>query len=477
MVGGRSARSAATPTGSPNDATRSHRPRLDAPGIAIVLGFALSLALATWILSPRFGLSSPAPIDDWEPASLPQPSLGDLLRPFVEPGVQRFYPGWTFSQDVMWHTLGAPQMTGPNFWNLVRLALFVAAVGLVPTLLARTGRAFLQPPTLFLLSAVPAALILGTGSTGFGVALDFARLGPQEPMLVGATVCGGALVFVGVHRIFTDQRRKSGIAAVAIGWPLFVLGAFQKETGVAYLVLVVFACLALAQLRLDQRGARRWREARRDAGMLAAVGALLLIPLLWETYRVAGVGGEGANFYGNGTPHSLSGWIDRLHYALSLQWGSFTGVVGTPVWRAPAVGLPLLVVGVWLDRRRAPWLAIGFLLTGWLMLIIEGVPGILVSRYYIPTIAMFTIAAVLGLAAARTWLRVAALAAALVLVVTGVSTSHGNIQLWASDQEASSTFVARLAGLEERGCTITWPRPTLSCASRCRNWSACRPIE
>src|SRR5206468_4174788 len=154
--------------------------------------------------------------------------------------------------------------------------------------------------------------------------------------------------------------------------------------------------------------------------------------------RVAGVGGQGADFYGAGSPHGLSEWLHRLRMATRDQWNNFTGTVGTPLWRGLAVGLPFLIVAVGLDRRRVPWLSIGFVLAGWLMLPIQGLPGIVVSRYYISTMALFAIAAALALAAGRAWLRVVALVTAAIFVVTNAGAAHTAVRVWASDQKKSS---------------------------------------
>ena len=211
--------------------------------MAAPLGFLVSLGFAVWVLAPRFGESSPASIDDWSGAGSPNRSIGQLLRPFVETPHQRFRPGFDLFDNAMWHTLGAPGMTGPNIWNFVRVALFAAAVGLVPALVARAAWPRLRALTLFSLAALPPLLILATP----GVVTDFARLEPQEPMLVGATVCGAALMLLGAHWLFTGGGNRRAALAIVAGWPLFVLGLYFKEASVAFLAIVPFAYLHLAR--------------------------------------------------------------------------------------------------------------------------------------------------------------------------------------------------------------------------------------
>jgi hypothetical protein len=431
-------------TAAPNPAPAQPADRRAA--VAIALGFVAAVAFSVWVISPRFPIRVPSAVDDWGGASEPDMGIGDLLGPFFESPSGRFRPAWELYDHLQWHTLGAPAMTGPNIWNLVRIVLFVAAVGLVPALLYR---ARLRPLTLFALTLLPAVLLLG----GPAVAVDFARLGPQEPILVGAVVCGGALVLYAADRLVAGRWGRRAVAALLAGWPLFVFGLFFKEASIAY-----FAALAGTFLFLLGRWRERglmssWREPLRD-WRLVAIGLSLLVPMLWFTYRVAGTGGEGVNLYGHGAPHGLSGWIDRARDAWNLQWNSISAVTGSSLWRGLGVALPLLAAGIWLDRRRAPWLVIGFALTGYLMLVIQGLPGVVVSRYFIPTMAMFTIAMALGLAEARAWLRVTAIAAAVIVAVSGAQPAHDATGAWARDEQATSAFVDYTARLVHDRCTL-----------------------
>jgi hypothetical protein len=424
------------------------RPR--ASTLAVAAGFLIALGYVMWLLSPRFGIPSPSAIDDWNGASHGASSLADLLRPFVESPVQRFRPGFSLFDYVEWHTLGAPgDMTGPNLWNTLRTGLLVAAVGVVPALIARASRPELSPFALGALAAVPPALV----ATGPVIPVDLARLAPQEPMLIGATICGAALVLLGLDRRLAGERLARALVPAAIGWPLFVLGATFKEASMCFLATAPFLYVFLVQ---------RWRERglvksfldpfRHRAVVVCAVA--LLVPLLWVTFRAATIGDEGADLYLAGAPTGTGEWGDRLRQAWNLQWGNMTGTLGSPLWRALAVALPFLALAVLLDRRRTPWLAIGLGLAAAAMLVVQGLPAVVTSRYFLPTMALLAMSTSLLLVQGRAWLRWAALVAATVVVASGANNARQAVENWSAGEKETSSFVTLIANLAEHGCRV-----------------------
>jgi len=389
-------------------------------------------------------------IDDWNGASRGASSLVDLLAPFVERPVLRFRPGFDLFDHIEWHTLGAPHdMTGPNLWNAVRLALFVAAVGVVPALVARAVAPDLSSFTLGALTAVPPAVVV----TGGVISVDLARLAPQEPMLVGATVCGAALVLFGLDRYMSGARMRKVLLPTVIGWPLYVLGATSKEASMSFLAVTPFLYLFLAQ-RWRELGCVRglWEPLRRPGAI--AFATALLVPLLWVAFRAATIGGEGADLYQRGKPHGLDGWIDRLEEAGKLQWNSMITTLGSPLWRALAVSLPFLALGIWADRRRVPWVAVGLVLGAGVMLVVQGLPAVVTSRYFLPTMALLTMAATLLLAQGRAWLRWTALVAGSILVISGAAAARQAVTGWATDEKATSELIERVALLAQAGCRL-----------------------
>src|SRR5690242_6855243 len=93
------------------EARRLRRPR--ASSFTIAVGFLAALGYTAYVLSPRFGIRVPATIDDWYSASQPNASFSQLVDPYFQHTGQRFRPGFQLFDHVMWHTLGAPDMTGP----------------------------------------------------------------------------------------------------------------------------------------------------------------------------------------------------------------------------------------------------------------------------------------------------------------------------------------------------------------------------
>ena len=424
------------------------RPR--ASTLAVAAGFLIALGYVMWLLSPRFGIPSPSAIDDWNGASHGVSSLGDLVAPFLESPVQRFRPGFGLFDYLEWHTLGAPgDMTGPNLWNTLRIGLLVAAVGVVPALVARASRPELSPFALGALAAIPPALV----ATGTAISIDLARLAPQEPMLVGATICGAALVLLGLDRRMAGESLRRALVPAAIGWLLFLVGATFKEASMCFLAVAPFLYLFLLA-RWRERGlARSFLDPFRSRSFLVCAVALIL-PLLWVTFRAATIGDEGADLYQAGAPTGTGEWGDRLRQAWNLQWASLTGSTGSPIWRALAVALPFLALGVFLDRRRAPWLALGLGLAAAAMLIVQGLPAVVTSRYFIPTMALLAMSTSLLLAEGRAWMRWGALGAAAILIATGANAARDSVEAWASGEKQTSAFVAEVAALAQDGCRL-----------------------
>ena len=430
--------------------SEARRPRVPGHVLAIALGLLAALAYAVWLVSPRFRIPGPSDIDDWLAASRPSTSAGDLLDTFFTAPAQRFRPSWELYDYAVWHTAGAPlDMTGPNVWNALRVALLVVGVGAVASLLARTLRPSLHPATLGLIAFLTPSLVLSNGPT----AVDVARLGPQEPIMVGASLCGAALVLLGLDRLVARRGRWSVLLPALAGWPLFVLGVFHKEASVALLVCVPFVAVFLLRRWRERAWIARWRQPLRDPRVWAFVAALAL-PLLWMSVQVAAARRSGADLYGRGAPSGLGAWVDRLRAAFDSQWDALTSAIGTPVWRAVALAIPFLAIAVWADRRRVPWLALGLSLAACAMFVLQGLPGVVTSRYVLPSMALFAIAAVLLLAESRAWLRWAALAAAAILLATSARPAYDAVEALAARDTATSRFAGDLARLAERGCIV-----------------------
>jgi hypothetical protein len=118
-------------------------------------------------------------------------------------------------------------------------------------------------------------------------------------------------------------------------------------------------------------------------------------------------------------------------------------------WLAVAAfGLTLLVLVL---RRRIDFLALGALASGALALTLAGQSGVVATRYYIPSYALFAVAFALSLARLPTPFQVAGLAA-VSLAFTPFVPIQEEVRRWV-DGEQREGAVIRAVG-EQRGCTI-----------------------
>ena len=96
--------------------------------------------------------------------------------------------------------------------------------------------------------------------TAPSLAIDMARYGPQEPLLVGCMALGAVLLVRSHRRRCSGPRAVTArtVAAIAAGLVLWAFGVFQKEPSICVLLLAPFL---LPTLR-----AQRPRWARLDGG-------------------------------------------------------------------------------------------------------------------------------------------------------------------------------------------------------------------
>ena len=408
--------------------------------IAIVLAFAAVSALGILILSVRFELGTPSITDDWLFASTTHATIFDYLKSFVEP-VGRYRPAWEVSQFIQWHTLGAPgSLTGPNAWAVARTILFAAGLVLVPGIVAASER------------PRPSALLLGALGTAVGLFIfsgpvsdvDFLRLGVQEQVLVGAPICGAALIVWAFARWLDPQRPTRGavlVGAFAVGYLLWLIGLYFKEASVAAFVMFPFLYLHLS---------RSWRERRlieeplwRLRGFQLMALALVL-PLFGVVVGARSVSDTGIALYGAAPPHGIGGYLHRAVDAIDLEWRTIADVALMPVWQLAAIAVSVFAVLLSLYRRRAAWLAIGFVLTGWVVLDLQGFLLSPQVRYVIPAIALFAIAGFLLLAQSPPWLGYAAVAAAAALAIYKAGDADSYLHAWVDREQSDNTRILQL---------------------------------
>lgn len=405
------------------------------------------LLLGTWLLSPRFAIDDLSLIDDWWAEQTSPQAFDDLLRLDYSGdsiGDQaRYRPGWTAVWNyLVWQTLGAPDsLIGPNVWAVWRLALFVLPLLALPVVLwPRVSTA--------LASAGMTALILTTPH----LPVQFARLGPTEPILVGSAVAGAGLVLLAAQRVIRSGRRAWPTTAALAGGgiTLWAFGVYQKEASICALVGAPFVYVFLD---------RRWRERRwidralirHRPFQLAAVA--LVLPLVHMATKVVSIGSGEKTAYGTPIPRSLGGIADRLRDALSSQWEFMEPAIGTDLWSLLLVATT--IGALWTAIRRRPaWLALGLLATAWAVMLFQGLGGGgPVARYYLAVVPLVALAGI-ALAVDQRRLLVAVVWASWFVAVSWAGDAHENVEWWAAGEQQGVEAVDLVAQLQPTHCPV-----------------------
>jgi hypothetical protein len=427
---------------------RSHQLGFVGTGVVTSL---IVLALAIWILGPRFSVAFPSMIDDWSNLDNAPTALHHLVRLDYSPGEvrdpTRYRPGYlAVWNSLVWRTFGAPaDMSGPNVWSAVRLCLLLLAV--VWLVLAAAPRSARGSPWSAALAAAPAVLLLCIGP--FGV--DYARLGPAEPLLTGGMVLGALLLVLATARWLRKRRWTAVVAPFVAGYLLWLLAVYQKEASVCFLVLAPFLYLELS---------RRWREDGTSPTALwrrrpfQVVAVLMVLPVLHMLVELARIAGGGETVYGTPIPSGTSGWFTRLHDAFRGQWNFMPGQLYTRLPVALALGATAGVVASGLARRRMPWLCLGLVACAWAVLVFQGLGGAVATRYYIPEFALFAVALAVALHDAPRLLRGVALAAVAALAVANLGDTRDFVADWARDEKDGAASVRAAAGLHPDTCPV-----------------------
>jgi len=419
--------------------------------LAIAAAFAIVTALGILILSARFGIGTPSITDDWLFASATDKNIWDYLKSFVDP-VGRYRPAWEVSQYIQWQTLGAPgSLVGPNAWAVLRTILFAAGLVVVPGVVAATQR------------PRPSPILLGALGVGVGLFVfsgpvsdvDFLRLGVQEQVLVGGPICGAALIVWATGRLLDPDSAPARwlvICAFALGYFLWLAGLYFKEASVAAFVMLPFL-----YLHLD----RRWRERGLIDGPLwrvrsvQVVAAALVLPLVGVLIGARSVSDTGIGLYGASPPHGIDGYVDRAVDAMDLEWRTLGDFAKMPIWQIAAVAVSVFAIVVAIYRRRVPWLAIGFVLTAWVILDLQGFLLSPQVRYVIPAVALFAIAGYLLLAESPPWLGYAAVVAALGLAIYKADDASSELDAWVDrEQQDNSRILQLIAERHPSSCPV-----------------------
>lgn len=428
--------------------------------IAGLTAFVVALLLAVWIISPRFGIWGPSVVDDWSAIDNAPGALHQLSHLAYDPekvhDPYRYRPGYTAVwNSLLWHTLGAPKgLTGPNIWNLLKLALFVGALVLVTVSVAGfSPRRTIGPVWLGALAAAPPAMVVATPLSGE----DFARFGPGEPLLVAGMTLGCLVLAFATGRLVRVKGRSFQrqtlllLGLAAVGYALWLLGVYAKEASVCFLVLAPFLYLFLA---------RRWRESGVIEKPLfryrsfQVVAILMLLPVFHMAFEILKLAGEGTTVYGAPVPTGTGGALQRLRPAFDLQWRSMTQLLGTSFWRSISLVTLLLPLWIMFRQRRVPWLEIGLIAAGWAVLVFQGLSGAATARYYIPTMALFSLGIALLVAKSTVWPRLVAVIAAAIFISVNIGGSRERVTAWAGGDKDANQAVELVANLNPGSCPV-----------------------
>ena len=395
---------------------------------------------AVWIVSPRFAIDGPSLVDDWSAISRSPDQLSAVLR-FENPEPERFRPSWIAWNYVQWHTFDAPQgLVGPNAWNVLRVLVFVVGMSLLTALMLPRARGRRQSVVHAGLAVLPAFTVLAVPK----FARDFAWFGPQEPLLLGGLALGGSLLWIAATTLLADAPvgRVATAASAAAGSLFWFLGVYQKEVALSAIPLIA-AALFVARARLG-----RWKElspARRYA--LAAIGAVVVLPLVHVAIQAIRITLRGELVYGA----EVDGG-EGIRRGLEILYDWASEAMPQTARDLMLVTVALVVVAS-VVRRRVDVLALGALASGLLTIVFAAQSGVAVSRYYIPLLALFVVAASLSLARLPDLI-----AAAGVLVVFFAfmppTETRAQVRQWTDEEQQHVEIVRLVAELERSGCVV-----------------------
>lgn len=412
-------------------------------GVRRVAPFAVAAALVAavslWTLAPRLDSTFPSMLDDWYAIDRTPDQLSDALTLRMTED-QRYRPGWVAWNALQWHTLGGPEDFRPaRAWGVARALVLVLGLVAAGAVVASRGAARRLGGVAHAALAGGAALAVVTIP---GFAVDLARYGPQEPLLVGLMCGGGALMAIAFRRALAGRCGVAGAAAVGgLGALAWAAGVAQKETSIAALVLVPFLWLAV---RDDVPRFRELAPAlRRTLLAVLSVAGLSLVPMLARSVQLT-LADE--RVYDAEPTEGLVPNTLRQIERLGADLGSQTG------WMLVSAAVAAIVVVALV--RGVDWLAVGLLLTALAFLVLAAQTEIAFSRYYLPTLAL---AALVIVRAAVLLPVVPATAAALALTAVGVwqaPDARALVDEWVVRESEKEDVVRATAQRAAGGCAF-----------------------
>jgi hypothetical protein len=397
-----------------------------------------ALSVGIWVISPRFSITGPSLIDDWD-ALVSAPARLHALVHFDYQVQTRFYPTWILWNWVQWRVPGAPgNLLAPNLLGVARLALLVFGMTAFASIIVPRRQ---HPLERALICTLPALLVVTVPA--FGV--DLARFGPQEPALVGGMMLGGSLLYLGGRDLAADPVRRPVRAwlLVVVGSFAWCYGVFTKETSVC-----VFLALPLAIVLL--RGAAR-RARRRQFEVATGLGALALLPALVMLYEVVRIVQRGSLEYGAHIQNGR-GSVSVFAHALRVmphQLMSFTGVV------VLATVVVALAVGAVSRPPRPDWLLLTILVVALAALEMSVQTDFYESRYYLPSVALLAVGAARAVGGLPARYMRLLLAGACVLALVSATKAHTQVKRWAKEDQQGDVIVGAVRATTDDGCRLS----------------------
>ena len=217
---------------------------------------------------------------------------------------------------------------------------------------------------------------------------------------------------------------------------------YQKEVALAAIPLIA-AALFVARGRLAPLDGPLAR--RRYA--LAAIGAVVVLPLVHVAIQAIRITLRGDLVYGA----EVDGG-EGIRRGLEILYDWASEAMPQSARDLMFVTVALVVVAS-VVRRRVDVLALGALASGLLTIVFAAQSGVAVSRYYIPLLALFVVAASLSLARLPDLI-----AAAGVLVVFFAfmppTETRAQVRQWTDEEQQHVEIVRLVAELERSGCVV-----------------------
>jgi hypothetical protein len=389
-----------------------------------------ALAAMLWALEPRLDFLFPSMVDDWS-AIAKAPEQLRAVAALGNPEDERYRPGFILWNALQWHTLGAPShLVGPLLWGIARAVILVVGVTLLAALLTPrpNGGGSAGAYRWVLVAGVPLVAL-----TAPSLAVDLARYGPQEPLLVGCMSLGAVLLVRSIDGLLDAGPPGALVIAGAVGGALvWAFGVLQKETSVCVLLLLPFLWPTVKAQR------DRWSELgeRRRAALGLVAGAVLL-PFVPMTLGLAWISLEGERAYADAA--ARQGFLSDLNDQLERAGGALQSAVPPVALVVAAVAL----VAVGMVRRGVDWLSIGMLVVAFAFVAFAAESGVVASRYYLPALVLLAVV----IARAAVPLR------APIVLVTGIAMvgigawqtreANDHVWLWVDTEQARGSSCGR----------------------------------